>query len=150
MLPSCPFSSTCVTPGISRHTHYEGEPFICILAVAVGYTYPCKSSLVRRVSLVPVFQDYKCSASTHIINPTQVQPRYPPPEGVMIVCHGLPTQWCAQYACACLHTGGIAYHVEEYLWYVLVPTDPSNPISRIVRRTQRWGRALVHRLFTPW
>ena len=32
MLPSCPFS-TCVTPGISRRTHPEGEPWIymCIL-----------------------------------------------------------------------------------------------------------------------
>ena len=25
-LPSCPFSSTRVTPGISRHEHPEGEP----------------------------------------------------------------------------------------------------------------------------
>ena len=25
VLPSCPFSSTCVTPGISRHTHPEGN-----------------------------------------------------------------------------------------------------------------------------
>ena len=30
MLPSCPFSSTCVTPGISRHTHPEGEPCIYV------------------------------------------------------------------------------------------------------------------------
>ena len=28
LLPSCPFSSTCVTPGISRHTHPKGEPCI--------------------------------------------------------------------------------------------------------------------------
>ena len=28
VLPSCPFSSTCVTPGISRHTHPEEEPCI--------------------------------------------------------------------------------------------------------------------------
>ena len=28
MLPPCPFSSTCVTPGISRHTHSEEEPCI--------------------------------------------------------------------------------------------------------------------------
>ena len=26
VLPSCPFSSTCVTPGISRRTRPEGEP----------------------------------------------------------------------------------------------------------------------------
>ena len=28
MLPSCPFSSACVTLGIPRHTHPEGEPCI--------------------------------------------------------------------------------------------------------------------------
>ena len=28
MFPSCPFSSTCVTPGISRHIHSEVEPCI--------------------------------------------------------------------------------------------------------------------------
>ena len=28
MLPSCPFSSTCVTPGVSYHTQPEGEPCI--------------------------------------------------------------------------------------------------------------------------
>ena len=27
---TCPFSSSRVTPGISRHTHPEGEPCVCI------------------------------------------------------------------------------------------------------------------------
>ena len=32
VLPACPFSSTCVTPGTSRHTHPEGEGnlLVCI------------------------------------------------------------------------------------------------------------------------
>ena len=30
VLPSCSFSSTCGTPGISRRTHPEGEPYTCV------------------------------------------------------------------------------------------------------------------------
>ena len=30
MLPLCPFSSTCVTPGISRHTPPDGEPCLFV------------------------------------------------------------------------------------------------------------------------
>ena len=34
VLPACPFS-TCVTPGVSRNTHPEGEP--CIINTTVSY-----------------------------------------------------------------------------------------------------------------
>ena len=33
VLPSCPFSSTCVTPGISLRTHPEGEPCMYIYCI---------------------------------------------------------------------------------------------------------------------
>ena len=38
VLPSCPFSSTCVTPGIARRTHPEGEPFIYSEYIKLLYT----------------------------------------------------------------------------------------------------------------
>ena len=34
-LPACPFSSTCVTSGISRHTQPEGEPCVYIYLVTI-------------------------------------------------------------------------------------------------------------------
>ena len=38
VLPSCPYSSTCVTPGISRRTHSEGE-YIYIICIYLEYMY---------------------------------------------------------------------------------------------------------------
>ena len=52
VLPSCPFSSTCVTPGILRRTHPEGEP--CMYTQTQSNSAPscwktkfCRTSFLR-------------------------------------------------------------------------------------------------------
>ena len=84
VIPACPCSSTCVTPGISRHTYLEGEPCNIYLSLHIYHGVPLgalpSGYNIRRLCVCPLEKMCVMSLALRILEPTIFFPQIMPDE----------------------------------------------------------------------